>query len=59
VSAVKILEHLHQLLRGSILIKPNHAINDVVGPKFVGRIQVSRFGSRFERSDEDACRIRP
>ena len=34
-----------------------HALDDVVGARLVGRIEVARFGRRLERADDHACGV--
>lgn len=58
MTAFKIVEHFAQLLRGSLGIEPNHPANDMIGSNLIGGVEVSGFSCRFERSDDDPCRIR-
>jgi hypothetical protein len=58
VTAFKIIEHIAQLLRGSFGIEPKHPANDIIGSNFIGGVEVSWFRCRFERSDENPCRVR-
>jgi hypothetical protein len=59
MAAVKIVEHLAQLLRGSFGIEPDDPANDMIGSNLIGGVEVAGFSCRFERSDDDPCRIRP
>lgn len=48
VSALEIFENLGQLLLCDLKVEAEHAIHDVIGPRFVRRFEVSRFRSGFE-----------
>jgi hypothetical protein len=58
MTAVKIVEHLAQLLRGSFGIEPDDSADDMIGSNLIGGVEVAGFSCRFERSDDDPCRIR-
>ncbi len=58
VTAFKIIEHIAQLLCGGFGIEPKHPANDIIGSNFIGGVEVSWFRCRFERSDENPCRVR-
>ena len=58
VTACEVFEHLAQLLRGRFGIESKHAINDMIGADFVGRVEVARLSRWFEGPDDDPGRIR-
>jgi hypothetical protein len=58
VTTCEVFEHLAQLLRGSFGIEPKHPVNDMIGPDFVGRVEIARLSRRFERPDDDPGWIR-
>ena len=58
VPAFEIVEDIAQLLFGSPAIELQHPIDDVVGPGFIGRIEIARFSRRLERLDDYSGWIR-
>lgn len=58
VTTFEILEHVRQLLRGSVGIEPKNSLDDVIGPDLIGRVEVARFSRRLEGPDDDPGRIR-
>ena len=58
VTAFEIFEHVAQLLCSSFGIEPKNPADDMVRPGLIGRIEVSRFSRRLERSDDDSGWIR-
>lgn len=58
MSAIEILEHVTQLLRRSFGIEPKHPVDNVVGPGFISRIEVSGLSRRLEGPDDDPRRVR-
>ena len=57
VAAIEVLEHLVQLLRGSLGIEPKHPVDDMIGAELVRRIEIARLSRRFEGPDDDPGRI--
>ena len=55
----EIFQHLRKLQRRGLRIETEHPVNDMIGPRFVGPIEISRLGCRFERTHDDARRIGP
>ena len=53
VTAFEVFEHLGQLPRGSTGLKPKNPADDMVGPGFVRRVEISGFSRGFEGSDDD------
>ena len=58
VTTLEVLEHIGQLARGSIGLEPKYSVDNMIGPGLIGRIEVSGFRRRIERSDDDSGRIR-
>jgi hypothetical protein len=52
------IEHVAQLLFGSLGIETKHSANNIIGPNLIGGVEISRFCCRFERSNENPCWIR-
>ena len=52
--ALEILQHVRQLLRRLICIKTENPLDDMIGARLVGGIEVARFGRRLERAHDDA-----
>src|SRR3954462_12638742 len=46
--AGEVFKHLGQLSRGTFRIEPKHPFNDMIGPDFIGVIEVARLSRRFE-----------
>jgi hypothetical protein len=59
VPAFEIFEHIFQLLFSSLGIEPKHPTNNTIGATLIGWIEIPGFSRRFERSDENPCRVRP
>ena len=57
VAAIEVLEHLVQLLRGSLGIEPKHPVDDMIGAELVRRIEIARLSRRFEGPDDHPGRI--
>ena len=53
VTALEIFEYVTQLLRSSFGIKPKHSLDDMISPRPVGWVQITRFSRRLERFDDD------
>src|SRR6266852_4214498 len=58
VTAIKIFEHIAQLMRGSFGIKSKNSADDMVGSDLVGGVEVPGFSRWLERSDDDSGGIR-
>ncbi len=52
--ALEILQHVCQLLCRLICIEIEDALDDMIGPRLVGGVEVARFGRRLERAHDDA-----
>ena len=52
VAALKILEHVGQLVGAASRIERQDAIDDMVGAGLVGRVEIPRFGRRLERAND-------
>ena len=52
--ALEILQHVCQLAGGGSGIELENAVDDMVGARLVGRVEVARFGRRLERAHDDA-----
>ena len=59
VTAFEIVEHVAQLLFGSVGIEPKYPADYMISPNLVGEIEVSGFSCWFEGSDDDPCGVRP
>ncbi len=57
MAALEILEHLGQLATGRSGLQAQHAIDDMIGSRLVGRIEITGLGRRLERSDDDSGRV--
>ena len=57
VAALEIVEHVLQLLIGSVLIEPQHSADDMIGARLVGRVEIPGLDRRLERPHEDPGRI--
>src|SRR5579859_2541223 len=55
--ALEVLQHIRQLVCRLLRVEIENALHDMVGPRLVGRVEVSRFGRRLERAYDDACRV--
>jgi hypothetical protein len=58
VAALEILQHLRQLPGGSLGLELKYPIDNMIGPSLIGWIEISGFGRRLKRSDNDPRRIR-
>src|SRR5690349_9001072 len=58
VTAFEIFEHVAQLSCGGIGIEPKNSLDDMVGPRLVGRVELPGLSRRPEGSDDDPGRIR-
>jgi hypothetical protein len=58
VTAFEIFEHVAQLSCGRIGIEPKDPLDDMVGPRLIGRVEIPGLSRRPERSDDDPGRIR-
>jgi len=59
MAALEILQHIPQLLRRRFGIESEHPVDNMVGPGFIRRIEVSGLSRRLEGPDDDPGRIRP
>jgi hypothetical protein len=57
VTTFEIFQHITELSRGCFAIKTQNPFDNMVGPKFVGRIKIAGFGRRFKGSDDDPGRV--
>lgn len=58
MTSLKVLEDFGEFAGGCFGIKRQDAIDDVIGTRLVGGVEVPRFCRRLERSDDHSCRIR-
>jgi hypothetical protein len=58
VTALEILEDISQLFGSRFGIERQDSIDDMIRPRFVGGIEVSRLGRRPEWAHDNSCRIR-
>ena len=58
VTTFEVFEDIGQLLRSSFRIEPKNPADDMVGPDFIGWVEVAGFSRGFERSYDDPGRIR-
>ena len=54
---LEVLQHILEQAGGNLRIKRENALDDMVGARLVGRIEVARLCRRFERADDDACGV--
>src|SRR3979490_2786933 len=59
MSALEILQDIGELAGNSFGIKGENPVDDVIGARLVGRVEIARFSRRLERSHDDARGIRP
>src|SRR5438105_4365227 len=57
MTALEVIQHVRQLAGRSLRIKRENALDDMVGARLVGRVEIARFGRRLERADDDARRV--
>ena len=55
--ALEILQHVGQLAVPPLRHRGQDAVDDMVGARLVGGVEIARFGRRFERAHDDARRI--
>src|SRR3977135_427051 len=58
VAPLEIVQHVAELLSGGFDVERQHPVDDMVGPAFVGGIEVAGFSRRFERPYHDPRRVR-
>ena len=58
MSTFEIFEHIGQLSRSGLGLKPKNPVDDMVGSNLIGWIEIPGFSRRFERPDDDPGRIR-
>jgi len=58
VTALEIFNDVVQLSCGRIGIKPKDSLDDMVGPRLVGGVEIPGLSRGPERSDDDPGRIR-
>src|SRR5882757_3171355 len=51
---LEVLQHVRQLDCRLLRIKLENALDDMVGARLVGRVEIARFGRRLERAHDDA-----
>ena len=59
VPALEILQHVGQLAGRGLRIEIENALDDMVGARLVGRVEIARFGRRLERTHDHARGIGP
>ena len=59
VPALEILQHIGQLAGRGLRIEIENALDNMVGARLVGRVEIARFGRRLERTHDHARGIRP
>ena len=59
VPALEILQHVGQLAGRGLRIEIENALDDMVGARLVGRVEIARLGRRLERTHDHARGIRP
>ncbi len=52
--ALEVLQHIRQLARRGGRIELENALDDMIGARLVGGIEVARFCRRLERAHDDA-----
>jgi hypothetical protein len=52
--ALKIFQYVRQLGGRCLRIEREHALDDMVGARLVGRVEIARFGRRLERAHDHA-----
>ena len=58
VTTFEICEHVAQLMRGRFDIEPKNPVDNMICPRLISWIEVSRLSRQFEGSDDDPSRIR-
>jgi hypothetical protein len=58
MTILEVFQNLREFTGSRAGIERQDAIDDVIGARLVGRIEVPRFGRRLERPDDHSCRIR-
>jgi hypothetical protein len=58
VATIEIIEHFSQNIGCNQRIERQDPVDDMIGPRLVRGIEVSRFGRGFERAHEDTRRVR-
>jgi hypothetical protein len=58
MATVKVFKHFVQLLCGGFGVETKNPVDDMIGPEFIGRVEVSGLSRRLERPDDDSGRIR-
>jgi hypothetical protein len=58
MATFEVFEHLAQLSRGSVGVKPKNPVNNMVGPDLISRVEVARLRRRLEGPDDDPGGIR-
>ena len=57
MAALEILEHVGQLAGRGLRIERQDPVDDMVGARLVGGVEVARLGRRLERAHDHARRI--
>ena len=52
--ALEVLQHVRQLACRLLRIELENALDDMVGARLVGGVEIARFGRRLERAHDDA-----
>ena len=58
VAALKVLEDIGELVRRHLGVERHDALDDMVRPGLVSRVEVARFDRRLERAHDHSRRIR-
>lgn len=58
MATVEVFKHFVQLLCGGCGVEPKNPVDDMIGPKLIGRVEVSGLSRRLEGPDDDPGRIR-
>ena len=59
VAAQEILQHVGELAGSCLGIECENPLDDMVGARLVGRIEIARFGRRLERTHDHPRRVWP
>src|SRR5882672_7319658 len=58
VPALEVLQHVRQLVCRLLRIEIENALDNMVGARLVGRVEIARFCRRLERAHDDARGVR-
>ena len=54
VAALEILQHVGQLVGRGLRIESENALDDMIGARLVGRVEIARLGRGLERAHDHA-----